>query len=107
VAFQPDYFDMPISQLSFLESSVDGIFRKIIRLRESVSGQLIRDIFKIRNLFECLEIKSKHSGQDDPAPYNSDARGMKVEVRDLSFRYEKDAPPVLKNINFTVEPGQI
>jgi ABC-type multidrug transport system fused ATPase/permease subunit len=107
VAFQPDYFDMPISQLSFLESSIDGIFRKIIKLRDSVSGQLLRDIFKIRNLFECLEIKSKVSGPEDPMPYKSDPRGMKIEVRDLSFTYDKDAPSVLKNINFTVEPGQI
>jgi ABC-type transport system involved in cytochrome bd biosynthesis fused ATPase/permease subunit len=107
VAFQPHYFEMPISQLSFLESSVDVIFQKIIILRESLSGQLIRDMFRIRNLFECIEVKSKVSGPKKPAPYKSDPRGMKVEVRDLSFTYDKDAPPVLKNVSFTVEPGQI
>jgi ABC-type multidrug transport system fused ATPase/permease subunit len=107
VAFQPNYFDMPISQLTFLENSVDGIFRRINRLRDSLSSQLVRDIFKVRNLFECLEMKSQVSVPKDPVPYESKPGGMKIEVRDMSFTYSKDAPPVLKDLNFTVEAGQI
>jgi len=107
VAFQPDYFGMPISQLTFLESSVEGVFQTINRLRVLLAGKLIKDFFRIRNLFECLEIKSQVNGPENPAEYVSNPRGMKLEVRDMSFRYCEESPPVLKNINFTVEPGQI
>ena len=107
VAFQPDYFGMPISQLTFLESSVDEVFQSISHLRRSLSSQLIKDMFRIRNLFECINIKSKVSGPENPAPYKSDSRGMKLELRDVSFRYKKDSPPVLKDVSFTVEAGQM
>ena len=107
VAFQPDYFGMPISQLTFLESSVDEVFQSISQLRRSLSSQLIKDMFRIRNLFECINIKSKVSGPENPAPYKSDPRGVKVELRDVSFRYKKDSPPVLKDVSFTVEAGQM
>lgn len=107
VAFQPDYFGMPISQLSFLESSVEGIFTSISYLRETLSSKLIKDMFRIRNLFECIDIKSKVGPPENPEPYIPHPKGMKIEVRNVSFGYKKDAPPVLKDVNFTVEPGQI
>jgi ABC-type transport system involved in cytochrome bd biosynthesis fused ATPase/permease subunit len=107
VAFQPDYFGMPISQLTFLETSVEGVFSSISYLRQSLSSKLIKDMFRIRNLFECMEIKSAVCPPENPAEYKSNPKGMKIEVKDLTFRYGKEAPPVLKDVNFTVEPGQI
>jgi len=107
VAFQPDYFGMPISQLTFLETSVDEVFRSISALRSSLSTRLLKDMFRIRNLFECMEMKSIVPLPENPATYISDPRGMKVQFKDVSFRYKKDSPNVLKNISFTVEPGQI
>ena len=62
VAFQPDYFGMPISQLTFLESSVDEVFQSINALRSSLSSRLIKDMFRIRNVFECMDIKSRSLG---------------------------------------------
>lgn len=107
VAYQPDYFGMPISQLSFLETSVEGLFASISNLRTTLSYSLIKDMFKIRNLFECIDITSKVSKPENPAPYISHPYGMKIQVKDLTFRYEENSRPVLKNINFTIEPGQI
>lgn len=107
VAYQPDYFGMPISQLTFLESSVDEVFKSISALHNSLSTRLIKDMFRIRNLFQCMEMKSKLSEPESPAIYKSDPRGMKIELRDVSFRYKPESPHVLKNVNFTVEPGQI
>ena len=107
VAYQPDYFGMPISQLSFLESSVEGVFSSITQLQRTLSISLIRDMFRIRNLFECMETKSKVSVPANPAPYKSHPFGMKIQVKNLTFGYEKESPPVLKDVNFTIEPGQI
>jgi ABC-type multidrug transport system fused ATPase/permease subunit len=107
VAYQPDYFGMPISQLTFLETSVEGVFTSITNLQQTISKNLVKDFFRIRNLFECMQMKSKVSVPKNPAPYKSHPNGMKIEVKDLTFGYKKDFPPVLKNVNFTIEPGQI
>jgi ABC-type multidrug transport system fused ATPase/permease subunit len=107
VAYQPNYFGMPISQLSFLETSVESLFSSISNLRTTLSYSLIKDMFRIRNLFECIDITSKVSKPENPALYISHPYGMRIEVKDLTFRYGEDSPPVLKNINFTIEPGQM
>jgi ABC-type multidrug transport system fused ATPase/permease subunit len=107
VAFQPDYFGMPISQLSFLESSVEGVFSSIRHLQKIVSDSLIKDMFKIRNVFECMNIKSQVALPENPAPYTRHPKGMKIQVKDLTFGYHKDSPPVIKDVNFTIEPGEI
>jgi ABC-type multidrug transport system fused ATPase/permease subunit len=107
VAFQPDYFSMPLSQLSFLESSMEGVFSSIGQLRRIVSDSLIRDMFQIRNLFECMNITSKVAIPDNPVPYKSHPKGMKIQVKDLTFGYRKDSPPVIKDVNFTIDPGEI
>jgi ABC-type multidrug transport system fused ATPase/permease subunit len=98
---------MPISQLTFLEGSVEGVFRTIGQLRLLLSARIIQDMFKIRNLFECMEIKSKVSAPENPATYQSDPRGMKIEVKNVSFTYSKESPPVVKDVSFVVEPGQM
>jgi len=43
----------------------------------------------------------------NPVPYRSHPYGMKIEVKDLTFRCKSDSAPVLKNMNFTIEPCQI
>jgi ABC-type multidrug transport system fused ATPase/permease subunit len=107
VAYQPEYFGMPISQLSFLETSIEDVFNSFSYLRESLSVRLIKDMFRIRNLFECMEMESKVMAPDNPVPYKSDERGMKVELKDVSFRYAEESALVLKDVSFTVEAGQI
>lgn len=107
VAFHPEYFDMPISQLTFLESSVESIFLSASFLQKTVSNNLIKDMFKIRNLFECMSIKSKVSRPENPATYISHPNGMKIQVKNMSFQYHKSLPPVLHDVNFTIEPGEI
>jgi ATP-binding cassette, subfamily B, bacterial len=107
VAYRPDYFGMPISQLTFLETAVQGVFTSISNLKHSLSHALIHDLFRIRNLFECMDMKSKVSVPQNPVSYISHPYGMKIEVKDLTFRYKKDSAPVLKNVNFTIERGQM
>jgi len=36
VVYQPDYFGMPISQLTFLETAVQGVFASITNLKHSL-----------------------------------------------------------------------
>src|SRR5579859_1230706 len=80
VAFHPDYFGMPISQLTFLESAVYGIYSSVTNLQRYLSEYLIKDMFKIRNLFECINMKSKVARPENPAAYVSHPNGMKIQV---------------------------
>jgi ABC-type multidrug transport system fused ATPase/permease subunit len=107
VAFNPDYFGMPISQLTFLETAVDGIYASVSNLQYYLSDKLIRDIFSIRNLFECINFKSKVARPENPATYVSHPNGMKIQAKDVSFKYHEKSQPVLRNVNFTIEPGEL
>lgn len=107
VAYQPEYFGMSISQLTFLESSVAEVFSTLTYLRDSLSTRMIKDMFRIRNLFECMDIKSQVKGPENPAPYVSHPKGMKVELKNVSFRYQEESPYVIKDVSFRIEPGDI
>ena len=107
VAFQPDYFQMSIPQVTFLESSVSDLVSTVASLGDTISNRLVGDIFKIRNLFECMEVKSKENASGNFAPYIPQPKGMKIELKDVSFRYQKNSPMVLKNLSFTIQPGEI
>jgi ABC-type multidrug transport system fused ATPase/permease subunit len=107
VAFQPDYFGLPISQLTFLETSVEGVFSSITHLQRKLSNAFVKDMFKVRNLFECIDFKSIVPLPEQPTVYKSHPYGMKIQVEDLTFGYGENIPPVLRNINFTIEPGEM
>ena len=107
VAYQPDYFGMSISQLSFLESSIEEVFTSLSYVRQSFSEKLVKDLFRIRNLCACIEMKSRVLPPENPVEYVSHPNGMKLEFRKVSFRYNETSPFVLKDVSFIVEPGQI
>ena len=107
VAFQPDYFQMSIPQVTFLESSVSDLVSTVASLGDTISTRLVGDMFKIRNLFQCMEVKAKENVSGNPTPYIPQPNGMKIELKDVSFRYQKNSPLVLKNLSFTIQPGEI
>ena len=108
VAFQPDFFNhLSMSELTFVEMSTSELLANINLLQQKVSSGIFRDLFNIRNLFECIEMKSEVHNVENPAEYKSHPNGMKIEVKGLTFSYYKDTPPVLQDVSFTIEPGQI
>ena len=107
VAFQPEYFGMSISELTFVQMSVEDLLASISQFQHGVIASLNSDLLKIRNLFECMEMKSAVAARENPAEYKSRPGGMKIEVKNLTFSYYETGPPVLDDVNFTIEPGQI
>jgi ABC-type multidrug transport system fused ATPase/permease subunit len=107
VAYHPTYFRMPLSQLNFVETSVRDILDSISSLQRTVSRELVKDLFKIRNLYECIDFDSTYLTPPEPKPYVSHPHGMKIEVKNVSFRYSEGSKDILKDINFTIEPGEI
>jgi ABC-type multidrug transport system fused ATPase/permease subunit len=56
-------------------------------------------------IFELMDTRTGLPGGDAPLPANGPAGGVKIELRQVSFRYRADQP-VLDRVSFTVEPGQ-
>ncbi|KAK3945274.1 hypothetical protein QBC46DRAFT_277732 [Diplogelasinospora grovesii] len=55
-------------------------------------------------VLEYAEIETEpEEGKDAPAAWPSEGR---IEVENLTVAYAKDLPPVLKNLNFTIEAGE-
>jgi len=55
-------------------------------------------------IFDVLDTPKEVSETENPVELNNPEG--KIEFRDVSFRYNKDEGDVLKNINFTVKPGE-
>jgi ABC-type bacteriocin/lantibiotic exporter with double-glycine peptidase domain len=107
VAFKPDHFQMSIPQVTFLETSVADLISTFTSLSHLLSTRLIQDMFRIRNLLECMEEKEENADSANYVPYVPNPKGMKVELKGVSFRYHQTSPPVLKNVSFTIQPGEI
>lgn len=55
-------------------------------------------------VIEYTEIETEpEDGKDAPAAWPAEG---KIEVEDLSVAYKDTLPPVLKNLNFTIQPGE-
>ena len=54
-----------------------------------------------------MNFKSKVSRPLKPATYVSQPKGMKIQLKDVSFTYHKGLPPALNNVNLTIEPGEV
>jgi ABC-type transport system involved in cytochrome bd biosynthesis fused ATPase/permease subunit len=106
VAFKPDHFQMSIPQVTFLETSVADLISTFTSLSHLLTTRLIQDMFRIRNLLECME-ENEDNVDMNYVPYVPNPKGMKVELKGVSFGYQKASPPVLKNISFTIQPGEI
>lgn len=109
VAMKSDYFGLPLPTLTFLEQSSQQLFNKSWSLWKR-TGYMLHDIMAIQELFECMEIQPTMDPIGDPAVYESAAsesgKGMKIEVRNMSFKYPGKDEFVLKDISFVLEAGE-
>lgn len=96
---------MPIGNLTafltylmqILMSVLMAVFMFILVPRAAVSSDRINEV---------LEIEPSILDPKDPTPLNVPAQGVKVELRNVEFRYPGAEQPVLRDVSFTAEPGQ-
>ncbi|MDL2335459.1 MAG: ABC transporter ATP-binding protein [Chloroflexota bacterium] len=96
---------MPIGNLTafltylmqILMSVLMAVFMFILVPRAAVSADRINEV---------LEIEPSISDPTEPTALNVPARGVKVELRNVEFRYPGAEQPVLRDVSFTAEPGQ-
>ena len=66
-------------------------------------SKLLNARFRIQDLHEFFKLTPQLEDRGTKTPQ---IKG-KIEVENLSFRFGPDLPPVLENVSFTVEPGEI
>jgi ABC-type multidrug transport system fused ATPase/permease subunit len=109
VAFKSDYFRIPLASLTYLEQSSQSLFQKTWGVWKRV-GYVLHDIMAIQELFECMEMQPAMITPEEPVVYESassgSGTGMKIEFRDISYKYPGKSEFVLKNISFVLQAGE-
>lgn len=80
-----------------------GLLPKPIRQLSEVSSTIQRGVAGAESIFEQLDEQPE---EDFGTEQLSEVKG-RLEVRNLSFSYQTSEKPVLDNINFIAEPGQM
>ena len=58
--------------------------------------------------YKILEVRSEIKLPDNPAEYLSSPRGMKIEAKDIYYKYDlKSEEDVLKGTSFVINPGEM
>ncbi len=93
--------DLTSGQLvAFLTAA--GMLAKPIRQLSEVLAIVQKGLAAAEDIFAYLDTEKER----DLGDYHSASVYGKIEFRNVSFRYAEDKPLVLKDINFSVEPGQ-
>lgn len=67
-----------------------------------------RDWKTLVAFYECLEVKPEMARPENPKDYVSNSEGMKIEARDLRYKYDaKKEEEVLKGVSFVIKPGEM
>ncbi|MEP7379267.1 MAG: ABC transporter ATP-binding protein [Chloroflexota bacterium] len=96
---------MPIGNLTafltylmqILMSVLMAVFMFIMVPRAAVSADRINEV---------LDIEPSILDPKEPTSLKVPAQGVKVELRNVEFRYPGAEQPVLRDVSFTAEPGQ-
>lgn len=79
-----------------------GMLAKPIRQLSEVQGIVQKGLAAAEDIFTYLDSDS----ETDSGTFSSPSVQGKIEFQNVSFRYADGKPLVLKDINFSVEPGQ-
>ncbi|MBP3238329.1 MAG: ABC transporter ATP-binding protein [Lachnospiraceae bacterium] len=72
-----------ITDLLFFKPAIDEVYKELIELEKIENNNSVRDSFETK-----------------PASFEN-----KISINNLSFSYEKDAPPILNNVDFSIMKG--
>ena len=88
--------------LAFLALVMLGSFEAVQPLGRAFQF-LGRSVNAGERLFEIVDAEPEVTDPPDPLPAPMD---LTLRFEGVTFRYERDAPPVLQDISFTLEPGK-
>lgn len=107
LAWRSQTTEISLADLHLIENTTTGLISttdRAIRTQSSSSTILSHLI----NYYKALDLKPALPMSDAPIIYKSDGQtGMKIEFRNVSFRYNEGGPLVLDNVSFVIKPGQV
>lgn len=85
-----------------------GMFAEASRQLVKVAAQLELDFNSVERVVEYLSIPQEAPAkiESNPVPAHWPSMDGNIVFRDLQVRYSVDLPPVLKNLNFVVNPHE-
>lgn len=79
-----------------------GMLLKPVRQTSKINADIQKGLAAAATIFELLDTRAEH----DLGTVQVDRVVGKVEFKDLTFAYQDEAAPVLKEINLSCQPGQ-
>jgi ABC-type multidrug transport system fused ATPase/permease subunit len=115
-----------LESLEYIWLVFDGLKRGMslgtLHLIRSSAGQVVDQLWyltwtadnatddwkQLLAFYECLTVKSELHIAKDPREYVSNPAGMKIEGRDIRYKYDsKKDEEVLKGASFVINPGEM
>ncbi|XP_043261450.1 uncharacterized protein LOC122402590 [Colletes gigas] len=69
------------------------------------SGEMVSQITSVERIMQYTRLPSEGSWESDNPPPSDWPEHGRVSLKNVSMKYETDEPPVLKNLNVTIEAG--
>jgi ABC-type multidrug transport system fused ATPase/permease subunit len=98
---------MSLGTLQLIRTSTSEIISKLYSLYGSADSAT-RDWKGLIAYYRCLELEPAIVLPPNPVEYVSKSRGMKIEARNIRYKYDsKKKEEVLKGISFVINPGEM
>ncbi len=96
--------DLSLGAVIAFDAYLGRLIRPVTQL-SNVHVDIARSMALVERIFQYLDTEVESPG-NEKLPDMPPVAGA-IEFRDVSFRYAPDAPPVLTQVNFQVQPGQL
>ncbi|KAM5543268.1 hypothetical protein V8D89_003142 [Ganoderma adspersum] len=104
----PASIPISLASLHLIQQAMAGLISNLYHLLDSTSS-VSEQLAAVRTLYEVGNIRNKV--RDGTVPFPEDAAqiksGITVEFRNVSFKYPGAEAYALRNISFTLAPGQL
>jgi ATP-binding cassette subfamily B protein len=98
---------MSLGTLHLIRTSTSEIIQKLYSLSGNADSAT-RDWKGLIAYYRCLELEPAIPLPENPVEYVSNSGGMKIEARNVRYKYEsKKKEEVLKGISFVINPGEM
>lgn len=94
---------LSVGEMAAFMGYIERMYAPLRRLMNS-STTLTQSIASMDRMFHLMD--EEYDVQNKPGALTLPPVSGKVEFQHVEFKYEEEGKPVLKNINFTIQPGE-
>ena len=104
VAFRTLAGAITIGDLTMYVQAADGVSQAFSMVLGGLQSMYEHQLY-LQTLFELLEFKPLVRAPEHPVPFGRPIQ-QGIEFRNVSYTYEGKDEPALKNVSFSIEPGE-